>query len=94
MAYYIFTETDLIDKIVEILPDLRHLGIRVWLRGNVTKDLPDGIEPIEHQLQSSSELPAPKSYRSEVTFEDQAYYIFTSGTTGKWDQSIKILSHV
>ncbi|XP_033109445.1 very long-chain acyl-CoA synthetase-like [Anneissia japonica] len=75
-------ESDLINKIVEILPDLRQLGIRVWLRDNFTQDLPDGIEPIEHQLQSTYGSPSPKSYRSEITFEDQAYYIFTSGTTG------------
>ncbi|XP_033109444.1 very long-chain acyl-CoA synthetase-like [Anneissia japonica] len=81
-AVVVAGETDLVGEIIEILPELSELGIRVWLRGNVIQDLPDGIQPIEHQLQSASGSPAPKSYRSEVTLDDQAYYIFTSGTTG------------
>ncbi|XP_071965191.1 long-chain fatty acid transport protein 2-like [Antedon mediterranea] len=75
-------DADLIKAVVDILPELHQLGIRVWLRRSNVEDLPAGIELIEDNVQDASASAISKSCRNQLTLTDQSYYIFTSGTTG------------
>ncbi|XP_071965119.1 long-chain fatty acid transport protein 2-like [Antedon mediterranea] len=75
-------DLDIINAVVDILPELHQLGIRVWLRRSNVEDLPAGIELIEDNVQDASASAISKSCRNQITFTDQSYYVFTSGTTG------------
>ncbi|XP_071965120.1 long-chain fatty acid transport protein 2-like [Antedon mediterranea] len=81
-CFHFFTDADLINAVVDILPELHQLGIRVWLRRSNVEDLPVGIELIEDNVQDASASAIPKSCRNQITYADNSHYVFTSGTTG------------
>ncbi|XP_071964618.1 long-chain fatty acid transport protein 2-like [Antedon mediterranea] len=72
---------ELVEALVEILPELQQIGIVVWvLRSG--EEMPAGITGIADHIQRASDAPIPYECRNTITHEDNAIYIYTSGTTG------------
>ena len=64
------------------MPKLDALGVRVWVLGQALDHvLPPGMIHVDTWNERSD--PIPRSVRDEVPWDDDAVYVFTSGTTGR-----------
>ncbi|XP_075064273.1 long-chain fatty acid transport protein 2-like [Mixophyes fleayi] len=68
------------DAVEEVLPALAEEGVLVFY---LSRESPtDGIHSLLDKVETASQEPVPKSYRSDLTPKTPALYIYTSGTTG------------
>ncbi|OCT69556.1 solute carrier family 27 member 3 isoform X1 [Xenopus laevis] len=73
----LITSPELFEAVQEILPELREMGVKVWVMGG--GDFPDDIINLQQLMdETTGDLPPQAPIRPM----DTAIYIFTSGTTG------------
>ncbi|XP_038072182.1 very long-chain acyl-CoA synthetase-like [Patiria miniata] len=73
----------LIKALEDLMPDLQALGVKVWVLGkNFDHDLPFGMLHIDVKALNERSDPIPRSVRDQQPIDDDALYVFTSGTSG------------
>ncbi|XP_022110807.1 very long-chain acyl-CoA synthetase-like [Acanthaster planci] len=73
----------LVKALADLMPELKALGAKVWVVGNdLDQDLPLGMIPVDVKTLNESSDPIPRSVRDQQRAQDDALYIFTSGTSG------------
>ncbi|XP_038072181.1 very long-chain acyl-CoA synthetase-like [Patiria miniata] len=71
----------LLNSMEAIMPELQALGVRVWIIGKSHQQtIPNGMVRVNTWNERGD--PIPRSERDSMSDEDDALYIFTSGTTG------------
>ncbi|XP_072040907.1 long-chain fatty acid transport protein 2-like [Amphiura filiformis] len=73
-------DPELLDELMKIMPDLKALGITIWVHGRLEDVLPGVVSHLDTRGYSGD--PIPRDLRMEQKLQDMACYIFTSGTTG------------
>ncbi|XP_072284407.1 long-chain fatty acid transport protein 3 [Pyxicephalus adspersus] len=76
----LITSPDLFHAVREILPDIRELGITVWVMG--PGDYPDDVMDLQALMDAAPDTPPPADLGVVRNPMDTAICIFTSGTTG------------
>uniref|UniRef100_A0A8C8SVN3 long-chain-fatty-acid--CoA ligase n=1 Tax=Pelusios castaneus TaxID=367368 RepID=A0A8C8SVN3_9SAUR len=79
-AKVLLAAADLKEAVEEILPTLKEENVRVFYLSR-TSDT-EGVDSFIDKMEAVSDEPIPQSWRSKVTSDTPALYIFTSGTTG------------
>ncbi|XP_072039081.1 long-chain fatty acid transport protein 2-like [Amphiura filiformis] len=73
-------EPELLAVLLEIMPELKALGITIWVHGREGDVLPASVSHFE--FSRFPDDPISRNVREGITLEDMSCYIFTSGTTG------------
>ncbi|XP_010281649.1 PREDICTED: very long-chain acyl-CoA synthetase-like, partial [Phaethon lepturus] len=79
-ATLVLASPELQAAVEEVLPALRHDGIRVFYLSS-TSPTP-GVEALLSSIEAASDEPLPAHHRAGITADSKAIYIYTSGTTG------------
>ncbi|KAE8588965.1 hypothetical protein XENTR_v10022840 [Xenopus tropicalis] len=73
----LITSPELFEAVEEILPELREMGVKVWVMGG--GDFPEDVINLQQLMDETSGEAPPQA---PIAPMDTAIYIFTSGTTG------------
>ncbi|KAM4662453.1 long-chain fatty acid transport protein 3 [Discoglossus pictus] len=76
----VVTSPDLFEAILEILPELREMGVTVWVMG--AGDYPPDVINLQDLMDKVSDEPLPPEMGRPKSPMEPAICIFTSGTTG------------
>ncbi|XP_053330865.1 long-chain fatty acid transport protein 3 [Spea bombifrons] len=76
----LITSQELFEAVQEILPELRGMGIKIWVMG--PGEYPEDVGNLQKMMDESSEAEPPSQPRVPRNPTDTAICIFTSGTTG------------
>ncbi|XP_073464751.1 long-chain fatty acid transport protein 3 [Aquarana catesbeiana] len=76
----LITNPELFEAVREILPDVREMGITVWVLG--PGDYPDDVINLQALMDAASDSPPPAELGVVKDPMETAICIFTSGTTG------------
>ncbi|KAG8545388.1 hypothetical protein GDO81_020950 [Engystomops pustulosus] len=76
----LITSPELLDAVLEILPELQDMEITVWVMG--PGQFPPGVINLHNLMEEASENPLPCETETPINLLDTAICIFTSGTTG------------
>ncbi|KAK2853806.1 hypothetical protein Q5P01_006467 [Channa striata] len=80
LAKVLVAGSELKGAVEEVLPDLKQLGVRVFLLSDAC-DV-EGIESLSDKIREASDQPLSAQLRANVNIKSPALYIYTSGTTG------------
>ena len=86
---FFISEPDLLKALLAILPDLKSRGIFIWVLGRHGDILPADVSHLDTTCYSDE--PLSPDVRKDLTLNDIAHYIFTSGTTGYFSFEVLIL---
>ncbi|XP_072039078.1 long-chain fatty acid transport protein 6-like [Amphiura filiformis] len=73
-------EAELLAVLLEIMPELKALGITIWVHGREEDVLPASVSHFDFSRFPDDHI--SRDVREGLTLEDMSCYIFTSGTTG------------
>ncbi|XP_069507365.1 long-chain fatty acid transport protein 3 [Ambystoma mexicanum] len=79
-AKAIIVGADLFDAIKDVLPDLKDMGMKIWVMGKGPHS--PGVTSLSEQMEESSDEPVPTHLSTPSNLLSTFIYIFTSGTTG------------
>ena len=80
LCFLLIIDPELLEALMEIMPDLKAAGITVWVDGREGEVLPAEVSHLDTQGYSGD--PVPREIRQGQSIQDVCAYIFTSGTTG------------
>ena len=80
-SFFLIIDPELLEALMDIMPDLKAAGITVWVDGREEEVLPAEVSHFDTKGYSGD--PVPREIRQGLSIQDVCAYIFTSGTTGR-----------